>query len=147
MEIKEITNKEALKLLNSKKDNEENSIYTPLGKFYFYEKHNDKYIAIDNETGEAWTEEFNYKENAIAYLNNEDVEECYHCHNDYIPVVSICIEFKDGYTYTDLVDLNNDSNEIDQYIKELIKENKWNNDDIKKTSYGLFCPYCLWSVD
>ena len=63
--IKSISENEAAKIFNS----EHGGKYDYLGKFII--KENDGYTAIDNSTGDAWTEEFNNKADAIRYLNNE----------------------------------------------------------------------------
>ena len=57
MKVIEITNKEAEDIINSRK---------PLGKFLF--KENNLYVGIDNETGEAWTEDFYNYEDCIEWL-------------------------------------------------------------------------------
>lgn len=54
---KEVSNKEAKKVINTRE---------PLGKFWTKEK--DIYVAIDNSTGDAWTEDFRTKEECMAYL-------------------------------------------------------------------------------
>ncbi len=41
------------------------------GKFYLQDE--DVWVAIDNESGDAWTEEFSTKEKAIKWLNNKDL--------------------------------------------------------------------------
>lgn len=57
--IKEISSEEVEKILNTRK---------PLGLFYTIE--NNKYIAIDNLKGDAWTEEFNTLPECFGYLLN-----------------------------------------------------------------------------
>ena len=47
---------------------------TPYGKFYLIEKDADyqiTYVAIDNTTGDAWTEEFDDKEKMLAWLRGD----------------------------------------------------------------------------
>ncbi|HID0768156.1 TPA: hypothetical protein ACXDAZ_002686 [Clostridium botulinum] len=63
MQCKEITSKEAENIIDSRK---------PLGTFWL--KENKLYIAIDNNTGDAWTEEFNTKEECFQYLCGTDLE-------------------------------------------------------------------------
>lgn len=41
--------------------------YRPYGKFYARE--GDAWVAVDNSTGCAWTEEFRTEKKAIAWLN------------------------------------------------------------------------------
>lgn len=60
-EIEEITPNEAKDII----DNRE-----PLGKFLILE--DGKWVAIDNSNGDAWTEEFDSKQEAINYLNGDD---------------------------------------------------------------------------
>ena len=40
----------------------------PIGKFYFIES--GIYVSLDNSTGEAWTEEFKTKKEAVDWLEN-----------------------------------------------------------------------------
>lgn len=51
---------------------------TPYGK-YWTEVSPGKYVAVDNNTGDAWTEEFEDKEIMLDWLNNKfemgDIEE------------------------------------------------------------------------
>lgn len=64
-EITEITSEQATAIIDSRE---------PLGKFYLYE--GGKVIGIDNERGEAWTEEFeNLKECTDWLLGIEPEEE------------------------------------------------------------------------
>lgn len=42
----------------------------PLGTFY-YQTEDNMWVAIDNRTGDAWTEEFTTKEQCLAWLNDE----------------------------------------------------------------------------
>ena len=44
----------------------------PRGLFYSYDSNVDKYVAVDNRNGEAWTEEFPPERKAIRWLENED---------------------------------------------------------------------------
>ncbi|HCL4480312.1 TPA: hypothetical protein N2D99_002400 [Clostridium botulinum] len=62
-ECKEITINEASEIIENRK---------PLGAFWL--KENKFYIAIDNTTGDAWTEEFNTKEECFQYLYSNDLE-------------------------------------------------------------------------
>ena len=71
-DYKIISNEEALKLMAT--------FYTlgkyePLGKFLIDKNEKDVYVAIDNEDGEAWTEEFSTKEKAIAWLHGTELED------------------------------------------------------------------------
>lgn len=49
--------------------------YKPLGSFLTWE--NGKYIAIDNRTGDAWTEEFKTLKAAVRWLNGQGPKEEY----------------------------------------------------------------------
>ncbi|MBY6836934.1 hypothetical protein FDG50_05275 [Clostridium botulinum] len=62
---KEISNEEAESIINSKK---------PLGLFWTKEK--EYYVAIDNLTGDAWTEDFRTKEECFAYLDESQSTPC-----------------------------------------------------------------------
>lgn len=66
--IQEITEEEAHELLSSC-DNDPVEC-KPFGKFFVKEFHSGNmiYVAIDNEIGCAWTEEFNTKEECFKYL-------------------------------------------------------------------------------
>ena len=72
-EIKEITQDEAKKLLQSV---EETGHYTPLGLFWHKSEVNGKpcYTSIDNSNGEAYTEDFDRLDNCLAWLNGIDTE-------------------------------------------------------------------------
>lgn len=43
--------------------------YEPLGLFYLEER--EKFVGIDNSTGDAWTEEFPDKESCLRWLTGE----------------------------------------------------------------------------
>ena len=43
--------------------------YEPLGLYYLEER--EKFVGIDNSTGDAWTEEFPDKESCIRWLTGE----------------------------------------------------------------------------
>lgn len=58
--IKEITREEAHEIIDK---------YEPKGLFYL--KENGVHVGIDNTTGDSWTEEFNTKEECIAWLKQE----------------------------------------------------------------------------
>ena len=60
MKYKQITNKEAYKIIEDR---------LPLGKFWLIE--NDKCTAIDNSTGDAWTESFDTISQCENYLDEE----------------------------------------------------------------------------
>lgn len=66
MQIKKVSKRFSSKLLKSG----EGSNYRPLGKFYLEE--NGLFIGIDNETGEAWVEEFETLESCIDWLNSNE---------------------------------------------------------------------------
>lgn len=59
--MKEITRQEARAIIETR---------NPSGKFWL--KENGKYTGIDNETGDAWTEEFDTEEEFFAWLNGEE---------------------------------------------------------------------------
>lgn len=46
--------------------------YAPQGRFYAQD--GDAWVAVDNQTGDAWTEEFRTQREAIAWLNGEEGE-------------------------------------------------------------------------
>lgn len=60
MKYEQITNKEADKIIENR---------LPLGKFWLIE--NDKFTAIDNSTGDAWTESFDTISQCESYLDEE----------------------------------------------------------------------------
>ena len=75
MEIKKVTLKEADKIINNRE---------PEGLFYIKIKHycpaeenlrTTRYIAIDNRTGEAWTEEFSTLRSCKKWLLGEAPDE------------------------------------------------------------------------
>lgn len=47
-------------------------IMKPDGNFYCYDKKNKEYIAVDNTTGEAFTESFNDKKSCLDWLANKE---------------------------------------------------------------------------
>lgn len=59
----EITQEEAEQIIEN---------YYPLGKFY--RKEGNLFIGIDNETGDAWTEEFKSQEECFIWLYREEKE-------------------------------------------------------------------------
>jgi len=61
-EIKYITKEEADKVISER---------NPKGLYIINEPENNKTVAIDNSTGDAWTEEFDSEEEAIRWLNGE----------------------------------------------------------------------------
>lgn len=61
-EIKMITKEEASAIIDTRE---------PRGLFYTME--NGMFVGIDNETGDAWTEEFKTEKECISWLNNEEV--------------------------------------------------------------------------
>lgn len=44
----------------------------PEGNFYCYDKKNKEYIAVDNTTGEAFTESFKDKKSCLDWLENKE---------------------------------------------------------------------------
>ncbi|MGO5436834.1 hypothetical protein [Enterococcus cecorum] len=60
--IQEITIDKALKIIDTRE---------PLGLFWV--KDGGKYVAIDNTTGDAWTEEFTDKKQCMYYLLGYDI--------------------------------------------------------------------------
>lgn len=58
--IKEITPEEAIEIIDKRE---------PIGLFYF--KEDGVYLGIDNNTGDSWMEQFNTKEECIAWLKEE----------------------------------------------------------------------------
>ena len=60
-DYKEITSKEARTIIKTRK---------PLGVFWL--KENGWYVAIDNRTSDAWTENFRTKEECFNYLNRSE---------------------------------------------------------------------------
>ncbi|UZW13228.1 hypothetical protein OSC52_15430 [Clostridium pasteurianum] len=59
-----ITSEQASKII-------ENRI--PLGQFLLLEK--GSFVAIDNQTGNAWTEDFTTLDKCLRYLQGEDLDE------------------------------------------------------------------------
>lgn len=57
MKVKKITQKQATKIIDKRK---------PKGLFWL--KEGEFYVAIDNSTGDAWTEEFKTKKECFDYL-------------------------------------------------------------------------------
>jgi hypothetical protein len=62
-DLKEITQEEAEQIIETRE---------PLGQFFKIE--NDLYIGIDNQTGNAWTEEFKSREDCFRWLYGEELE-------------------------------------------------------------------------
>ena len=59
--IKKVTEKEMLRIIDTRK---------PLGRFIDATKENSiMVVAVDNQTGDAWTEEFATEEQATKWLN------------------------------------------------------------------------------
>ncbi|VEU83139.1 hypothetical protein [Acholeplasma hippikon] len=50
--------------------NDDTGKYEPIGKFYA--RDGKGYVACDNTTGDAWTEFFDSREEAIKWLDNKD---------------------------------------------------------------------------
>ena len=60
--VQKISQEDARRLLNSCDE--------PLGLFYLEER--EKFVGIDNSTGDAWTEEFLDKESCLRWLSREE---------------------------------------------------------------------------
>jgi hypothetical protein len=60
-EIKYVTAEEAEEIICTRE---------PVG--LFYSKEGSKFIAIDNSTGDAWTEEFDNREECMEYLQGDE---------------------------------------------------------------------------
>ena len=73
--IRFINKKEAQQLLDGDSDGN----YRPLGKFIFVDIVNDEpvFVAIDNSTGEAFTEEFRTRYSATLYLHGRPCTNIY----------------------------------------------------------------------
>ena len=115
------------------------------GKFYL--KDAKGWVGIDNEDGDAWTEDFESLKECIDWLIGES-EKDYSCscgENDGEYTVNIHIEFNNGEEYDELIGMCCEEETI-QHIKELIEENGW-EEEVKDYSYGYFCPYCLESLE
>lgn len=65
-DIKEVSEKEALRIIMDR---------TPLGLFGC--KEYKWYVAIDNTTGDAWTEDFKTQEECFKYLNESEPCQCF----------------------------------------------------------------------
>lgn len=46
-------------------------VYEPEGLFYTLDPVTKKYVAVDNSTGEAWTEEFDDMVSAVVWLSRQ----------------------------------------------------------------------------
>lgn len=114
------------------------------GSFYTYEFC--KWVAIRVNDEKITEEKFDNLIDCIEYLaaENEKIQ-CFKCAEDVNPTISIYIEFKDGEDYSQLTDLESEE-EVEEYINDLISENQWHN-DVLEYSYGLYCPYCLNSLN
>jgi hypothetical protein len=62
IELKEISEADARSIILNRK---------PLGTFWLKEKN--LYVGIDNDTGDAWTESFDTKEQCVEWLLNKSV--------------------------------------------------------------------------
>lgn len=80
IEIKEVSEEFLNKLFNT--SNSKNSFkYSPIGLFYVQKGF---VIAVDNSTGDAWTEQFDTLKNAIAWLSGEiEIEDLNNKSRDY----------------------------------------------------------------
>lgn len=63
--IEIISTKKALDIINTKK---------PIGRFLIFE--NNSFTGIDNETGDAWAENFKTLKGCLKWLNDQELEEC-----------------------------------------------------------------------
>ena len=63
--IEVISEKEAERVIDTRK---------PTGQFLILEKCG--YTAIDNQTEDAWTEDFNNLKNCLMFLNGADLGDC-----------------------------------------------------------------------
>lgn len=66
--IQKISQEEARRLLNSCDGT--GGRYEPLGLFYLEEQ--EKFVGIDNSTGDAWTEEFPDKYSCLRWLTGKE---------------------------------------------------------------------------
>lgn len=66
--VQKISQEDARRLLNSCDGT--GGRYEPLGLFYLEER--EKFVGIDNSTGDAWTEEFPDKESCLRWLSREE---------------------------------------------------------------------------
>ena len=66
--VQKISQEDARRLLNSCDGT--GGRYEPLGLFYLEER--EKFVGIDNSTGDAWTEEFLDKESCLRWLSREE---------------------------------------------------------------------------
>lgn len=128
------------------------------GKFYLRDA--DKWVGIDNEDGDAWTEEFSSLIECIDWLIGKTFD-CFKCGEVEIPYVSTTITLVDKFgveaDYYDEVDLDfNYSTEVmyralEEYAKEFLEEKRKqcpnHGFEIKKYDFGLFCPECLNSLE
>lgn len=72
-EIKTITKKQFDKLLDKLNNHEEFS-FEEKDRFLLIDNTEDNFVAIDNNTGNMWTEEFKEKEYAVRYLQGEGID-------------------------------------------------------------------------
>lgn len=62
-EINKVSSNDIKKIIDTMK---------PDGNFYCYDKKNKGYIAVDNTTGDAWTESFKDKKSCLDWLENKE---------------------------------------------------------------------------
>lgn len=62
-EINKVSSDDIIKIINTGK---------PDGNFYCYSKKEKKYIAVDNEEGDVWTESFEDKKSCLDWLANKE---------------------------------------------------------------------------
>ena len=72
--------------------------------------------------------------------------DCYKCGEIEKPLVSVTIEFIDGWKLYETIGCYETEEEIIEIIREIIKENSW-EDEVTDFSYGYYCPYCLTTLD
>lgn len=62
-EINKVSSDDIIKIINTGK---------PDGNFYCYSKKEKKYIAVDNEEGDVWTESFEDKKSCFDWLEHKE---------------------------------------------------------------------------
>lgn len=61
-----------IKKIDSKKSESIIANYAPEGLFWYFDYASQKYIGIDNSTGDAWVEEFDTLEDCKQWLESKD---------------------------------------------------------------------------
>lgn len=67
--------------------------------------------------------------------------ECYNCEEKSEGIISISIVYANGEVLSELVDIEEE--EVESWVKEEMADCK----ESYEYSYGLFCPYCLESLE